>query len=146
MKKVVTWFLIVFIVVAVATKIALLNVPQEPPIIHDGNHIVLCHSEIRCPNCLAMEFMIKKVLDEQEYTDLDIGFVSIEYDMPQNKEFAERFRIGAISMILLEQKNGKTIRSADISEDARQLIKDRKEFATMLKTKLSEFYGQARPH
>ena len=144
MKRAITCFLIVFIVVAVATKIVLLNIPQEPPVIHDGNHIVLCHSEVRCPTCIRMERLIKKVLKEQQYADLNINFVSLEYDMPKNREFAERFRIGTLAVILLEQKNGKTIRSGDISDETRSLIRTPDEFVKMLKAKLNEFYGQAR--
>jgi len=144
MKKLVAWFLLVFIAVAITTKIVLLNVPQEPPVIHDGNHIVFCHSEIRCPTCQKMEFLIKKVLKEQEYDELDIGLVMLEYDMPKNREFVERFRVGTLSIILLEQKNGKTIRSADISDEARNLIGNNNGFIEMLKAKLNEFYALKR--
>ena len=139
MKRAVTCFLIVFIVVAVVTKIVLLNIPQEPPVIHDGNCIVLCHSTVRCPTCINMEFLIKKVLGEPEYADIDL--VSLEYDLPKNREFAERFHIGTLSVILLEEKNGKTVRSCDISIDARKLIGNSDDFVEMLKAKLNEFYG-----
>lgn len=139
MKKLVARFLLVFIIVAVATKIVLLFIPREPPVIPDGNHLVLCRSAVRCPACKKMEFLIKQVLTEPEYAD--IGLVSLEYDMPENKEFAERFRVGTLSVILLEQKNGEPIRSCDISEDARNLIRYNEDFVEMLKTELNEFYG-----
>ena len=142
MKQAVTCFLIVFIVVAVAAKIVLLNIPQEPPLIHDGKHIVLFHAEVRCVTCIKMEFLIKKVLKEQKYDGLDL--VLIEYGMPQNREIVERFRVGTLSVVLLEQKNGKTIRSYDISAEARSLIRNSEEFVAMLEEKLNELSGQTR--
>jgi len=142
MKNAVTFFLLAVIVVAIATKIVSLNMPSEPLEIHDGNHIVLCHSEIRCPTCQKMELRIESVLKEHEYAD--IGLVLLEYDRPQNHEFAERFHVGTLSIILLEQKNGKTVRFSDISGDAKNLIKNDEEFDGMLKTRLNEFYGQTR--
>ena len=142
MKRVITWFLIVFIVVAVATKIVLLNVPQEPPLIHDGKYIVLFHTEARCVTCTKMEFLIKKVLKEQKHNDLDL--LLVEYDMPKNKELVERFHVGATAIILMEQANGKTFRSCDISTEAWNLIRNSNDFVEMLQTKLSEFYEQTR--
>ena len=142
MKRAITWFLIVFIVVAVVTKIVLLNVPQEPPFIPDGNHIVLCHARARCPVCVKMEVLIKKVLEKPEYDG--IGLVSLEYDMPKNREFVERFRVGTLAIILLEQESGKTVRSRDISVEAKRRIGNSEDFVEMLKETLNDFHGQTR--
>jgi len=142
MKRAVTCFLIVFIVVAVTTKIVLLNIPQEVPTMVDGNHIVLCHAEARCPTCLKMELLIKRALQEQEHGNVDL--VTIEYDMPKNREFVERFHVGTLAIILLEWKNGETVRSCDVSADARSLIGNSNDFVEMLEAKLNEFYGQTR--
>ena len=142
MKRAVTCFLTVFVITAIVTKIVLLNTPQEAPVIHDGNHIILCHAEVRCPACINMEFLIKKVLNKPEYAD--VGLILLEYDRPKNREFAERFHVGTLAIILLEQKNGKTIRSCDISTDARNLIRDGNKFVEMLEETLNGFYGHTR--
>ena len=138
MKRAIMWFLIVFIVVAVATKIIVLNVPQEPPVIPDGNHIVLCHTKARCSICVKMEERIKTVLKESEYGH--IGLILLEYDMPKNREFAERFHVGTLAIILLEQKSGKTIRFRDISVDAKHRSGNSEDFVEMLKETLNDFY------
>jgi len=140
MKQAVRLFLVVFVVVAVATKIVLLSIPQETSVMPDGNHIVLFHAEVRCVTCTKMESLIKQVLDEPKYGNLDL--VTLEYDKPSNKEFAEQFHIGTTGIILVEQKNGVTVRSCDVSSEAWSHIKNDQDFVEMLQAKLTEFYGQ----
>ena len=137
-KKIATLFLILFVVVAVVTKIVLLSVPQEPSIIPDGNLVVFCHAKARCPTCETMESLVKEVLEKQEYNTLDL--VMLEYDSPANKKFVEQFCVGTAAIILLEKRQGQIIRSSNITSDAWKYVDYKKSFIEMLETKLSEFY------
>ena len=139
-KKITTWFLIPFVVTAVAAKIVLLNMPQEPPVIPDGNILVFCHATVRCPTCETMESLIKEVLEKPENTALGIDLITLEYDSPANHDFAEQFRVGTAGIILLEKKEGNIARSSNITLDAWKYVEDKKSFIEMLETKLSEFY------
>ena len=142
MKRVITWFLVVFIVVAIVTKIISLNVSQESPILPDGKYIVLFHAKVRCAACIKMESQIKQILGEQKYANLDL--VLIEYDRPKNKELVEQFHIGKIAILLLEQVNGQTLRSCNVPIEVWNLFRSGDDSIEILQRKLDEFYGQTR--
>lgn len=139
-KKIATWLLIVFIVVAVVTKIVLRNAPQEPVALQGENIVMLFHAEARCQTCNTMESLLKSVLEKPEFDDLKIGLVLLEYDSPKNRELVERFRVGTASIIFVEQMEGEIVRSCDITPDAWHWIDYEKRFVEMLETKLTEFF------
>jgi hypothetical protein len=140
MKKIATGLLIVFIVFAIGIKIVPRNVPQEDMAIPDGNHVLLFHAETRCPTCNLMESLINEVLEKQEYIDLGIDLLSLEYNVPANKELVERFRVGTASIILMEQRKGEIVRSNNITSEAWHWIDYRKRFTGMLETRFTEFF------
>ena len=137
-KKIVTSFLITFIVVAMATKIVLINVPQETPVIPDGNVVVFCHAKVHCTMCNTLLSLVKEVLKKQE--SIDLKLVMLEYDSQTNQEFVEQFSVGTTAIILLEQKNGQTVRSSNITSDVWKCVGNESSFTEMLETKLSEFF------
>ena len=84
--------------------------------------------------------MIKEVLEKPENTPLGINVVTFEYDSPANHDFVEQFRVGTAGIILLEKREGKIVRSSNITPDAWKYVGDKESFIEMLETKLSEFY------
>ncbi len=119
-KKLITAFLFIFIASALATQLFLSFQPHETTDIPDGKHLLFFHAQARCPTCINMEKLIRKVLDDSFHHETQagkIGLMTIPYDVPENRELVEQFHVGAISVILAEKKNGQIVRHRDLSPD-----------------------------
>ncbi len=139
MKRLITVFLLVFVASALVSLAVLSFRKREAAVLSDGTYVLFFHSEMRCPTCIHMERLIRKQLDSSFRADLDSGrikFLPLPYDLPEGRELAERFHVGTISLILLEQKNGKTVRSLDLSE---QIWKNKGDAKAMNKILSDEF-------
>jgi thioredoxin-related protein len=141
-KKIVSGLLLLFIVFAIVVKIVSRNVPQEATAILDHYHVLLFHAEARCKTCNDMESLIKEVLQRQEYIDLGIDLVLLEYDLPKNKELVERFRVGTASIVLIEKRDGEIVRHRNLTAEAWNTIDYKRLFVEMLETNFIEFFQE----
>lgn len=146
LKLLISWFLVVFIVSALATQIVLSLRKKEPPVIPEGNNLVFSHARVRCPTCLRLEKLIRQTLDEhfaEENHSEAIKFTNLEYDAPENREFAERFHIGTATIILLEQENGTIKRHRELESEVWETQNSDEKFREMLLAALKEFFQWA---
>ena len=132
-------FLLVFVVSAVGTYTARTFWPGEPIPIPDGFNLVFCHARTRCPTCEKMETLIHQTLDE--FGDPPkIQLLSLEYDAPENADFANRFHVGTAAVILIDKRNGQIVKSRDLTVEVWEFLGDDTAFCTMLNRELKEIF------
>lgn len=141
MKRMVTVFLLVFVVSAVVATLVLSRQRREPSIIPDGISVLFFHAQARCPTCLNMEKLIRRVLNDSFRAEInnEIGMVLIPYDVSENREIVKRFHVGTISVILVEKEKGRIIRHRDLSPDVWDHHGNDTVMIGILSTELSEF-------
>lgn len=105
---------------------------SEPVMIPEGRSAVFCHSVQRCSACRKIEHILHGVLK----THTDIQFVSLEYDVPENREFVERFDIGTATVLLVEKKNARIVRSKDLTQKIWANIDDDSQLQAVLEREM----------
>ncbi|MDR1962683.1 MAG: nitrophenyl compound nitroreductase subunit ArsF family protein [Planctomycetaceae bacterium] len=139
MKRLLFWFLLVFVLSAVLTQTAFLFRNHETVEIPDGFNVIVCHARIRCPACLKMESLVRQTLEEEEIDSVKrFRLMTLEYDIPANNAFAKRFHVGTATVLLVEQKNGKTVRFRDLTTNVWNHLNNDTAFVTMLKNELKK--------
>ena len=114
----VTVFLLVFVVSTIVASIFLSFRKRESIEIPDGTGILFFHAKVRCPTCINMEKLIRRVLDDSFRAEMKsgrIGLVLIPYDAPENRKIVERFHVGTISVVLVEKEKGRIVQHRDLS-------------------------------
>ncbi|MDR2437862.1 MAG: hypothetical protein LBE12_00640 [Planctomycetaceae bacterium] len=138
-KQILFWFLLIFIISAVLTQIVLQFQDQETVEIPDGFNIIFCHARIRCRACIKMESLVRRTLDEiKNDSGTKFQLTTLEYDIPANRTFAKQFHIGTATVILLEQKNGKTVWFRDLTAEVWNQLNNETAFVEMLKNELKK--------
>ena len=132
-------FLLVFVVSATGSFIARTFWPGEPIPIPDGNNLVFCHARIRCPTCEKMETLIHQTLDEFGNPP-KIQLLSLEYDAPENADFANRFHVGTAAVILIDKRDGQIVKSRDLTVEVWEFLCDDAAFCMMLGRELKEIF------
>ncbi len=142
MKRVITVFLLVFIASVFVSHIVLSFREREAATVPDGINVLFFHAGTRCSTCIHLEKLIRKQLDGSFRADLDtekVRFFPLPYDAPETRGIAERFHVGTISLILLEQENGKTVRCRDLSKQIWKNNGDDKKMNEMLSDEFRNF-------
>ncbi|MDR0869489.1 MAG: nitrophenyl compound nitroreductase subunit ArsF family protein [Planctomycetaceae bacterium] len=122
-------FLIAFFITAVW-------MPHEQAVIPDGRTAVICHSTERCITCRKIEDITRGIVDGQNGK---VHFVSLEYNIPENKAFAEQFNIGTATVILVEKKNGEIVRSVDLTEPIWENVNDNNAMRSVIENAVIRF-------
>ncbi|MDR2115071.1 MAG: hypothetical protein LBP87_01695 [Planctomycetaceae bacterium] len=136
-KRILFWFLLVFIISAILTQITLRFRCQETVEIPDGFNVIFCHARVRCQACIKMEALVRRTLFEIEnHSGSKFQLTTLEYDIPANQTFAKQFHIGTATVILLEQKNGKTLWSRNLTTEVWKQLNNETSFVEMLKNEL----------
>ena len=132
-------FLLVFVVSATGTFIARIFSPVEPIPIPNGSILVFCHARIRCPTCEKMEILINRTLDKFR-KHAKIQLLSLEYDAPENADFANRFHVGTAAIILIDKREGQIVKSRDLTVQVWEVIGSDTAFCTMLEHEIRETF------
>ena len=132
-------FLLVFVVSAAGSFLARNFWPGEPIPIPDGNNLVFCHARIRCPTCEKMETLIHQTLDGLG-DNTKIQLRSLEYDAPENADFANRFHVGTAAVILIDKRDGQIVKSRDLTVEVWEFLGEDTAFRTMLDRELKEIF------
>ncbi|MDR2754377.1 MAG: hypothetical protein LBC20_01600 [Planctomycetaceae bacterium] len=136
-KRFLFWFLLVFIISAVLTQIVLQFQHQESVKIPDGFNVIFCHARVRCQACTKMESLVRRTLDDVEKNSgTKFQLTTLEYDIPANWNFSKQFHIGTATVILLEQKNGKTVWFRNLTTEVWNQLNNETAFVNMLKNEL----------
>lgn len=147
MKRLITLFLLFFVSSAMLTLVARSFREQEENTVPDGVSLLFFHARGRCPKCIHLEKRLRKLFDETLRTETETGktgLLVIPYDAPENREIAERFHIGTISLVLIDQQHGKVVRYRDFSGDIWNSNED--EMFDDLSKKIDEFLSNSIDH
>ncbi len=138
-RRLVTVALFAFVVSALATQAIRSFRRHEAVKIPAGKSLLLFHAEARCSTCLRLEKTIRKLLGDNKG---EMELVSIPYDAPENRDIAESFRIGTISVVLVEKKSEQIVRQRDLSHDVWENIRDDASMNAMLSREMEAFTGK----
>ena len=130
-KRIITWVLLIFIAAAVVMTFR----PRETVHLPDGLCVLFWHSETRCASCLKMEELIMQVFDDDE----NYRLLNLEYDVLAYQSLAKEFDVGTMTIILVERKEGKNVRTRDLTTEVRENIKDDAAFVAMLRKEMVAF-------
>jgi len=71
------------------------------------------HLTRRCPTCLGIQTTIEKTIQTRFGAESEAGtltFQAVNLDLPENKHFTKDFNVGFSSMIVVAQKDKKTLK------------------------------------
>ncbi len=141
-KRLITVALLVFVISALATQAFLSFRRPEATVIPDGQNLLLFHAQTRCATCRDLEKTIRNLIEQSLNTQQNgekIALILIAYDAPENHAVAEQFHVGAITVILVENQNGKIIRRRDLSQEVWLNLQDERAMTEMLSNEIQQF-------
>ncbi len=143
-RQLVTVALLVFVVSVLATHTLRSFRSHGAAEIPDGKSLLFFHAQARCSTCLRLEKIIRELLDDygENITFVPTALVSIAYDAPENRDIADFFHVGTISVILVEKKADRIIRQRDLSHNVWEHVRDDAAMTEMLTREVREFGGQ----
>jgi len=82
-----------------------------------------------------MEDLILQTLQDRE----DFRLFMLEYDVFAYQSLAREFNVGTATIILVERKDRRNIRTQDLTVEVRQNLHDGAAFVEMLRNELDQF-------
>ena len=68
------------------------------------------HGTVRCETCQKIERQAKEVMDRrfaEEIAAKRLLFVPVNYDLPENRTYVEKYKLPCPSLVVVRQKGGK---------------------------------------
>ena len=107
--------------------------------IPDGVNVIVFRAKIRCPTCTAVEHHVRKTLELHFLDEIATGKIRLtvlDYESPENRVLADRFGVGTVTVVLLNQQAGREIAAKNLVTECWKLFGDEAAFCDMLKTNL----------
>ena len=148
MKRIVTWFLLAFVAVAVTLQIIKTVRPVRETVFSDGNHLVFFHAKLRCPTCQTMERLVDQVLQENFQSEVQRGILDrrvLDYESRENERLVDEFNVATAAVLLFEQRGGKFVRGVNLAESCWKLVGDEPAFRRMIQTQIENFLQGKEP-
>lgn len=103
------------------------NLPQA---LDDGVIVYLCHGNVRCPTCVAIQKATEGVLDAEFAEPIGSGRIvvkEINYEKPANKGYVTKYQLIAPTVVLVRIEDGEEVSYKNLME-VWQLIGEQEEF------------------
>ncbi len=142
LRRLVTVALLAFVASALATQLIRSFQPRNALDLPDGKRLLLFHAQSRCATCLHLEKTIEKILLPSDTQEKIIEWMTIAYDVPENSDLAERFSVGTIAVILVDQKDGQLLRQRNLSQELWPIINDDDAVTQLLSNAVAEFLDE----
>jgi hypothetical protein len=99
------------------------------------------HGTVRCETCLMIEQQAKTTIEQQfsaELTARTLVFLSVNYELPENRHFMTDYKLPCPSLVLVRQKGGKE-EMWKLLEETWQLVHDPIELNKYVEAEVSNF-------
>lgn len=136
-KSVIKIGLLIFIALTVLIQICSLFEQVKQTQLPDGKYALFFHATVRCPSCLFMERLTKRVMGES-FSDSSIKLISLNYQSRENQALADELGVGASGVILLE-KTGDSQRVLNLIAQSWAEVGNEQAFIQMLKRNIGLF-------
>lgn len=106
-------------------------VPESPHFSGDSIVVYSVHAKVRCPTCSKMEELTRQTLDAhfaREQADEKIEWRELDYELPENAEFAARHKIATSTVLVVRIENGQEVESKNFATDAWGFVRDEPKF------------------
>lgn len=124
---------VVLALVALATSTV---AAVEPPVT-----LYYLHGTQRCRTCLSIEAQARGTVEAAFAANLkagELGFESVNFEQQGNEHFVKEFSLVSSSLVLVERKSGKTVRSK-VLPDAWLYAHDESRFRSWLLKEVAGF-------
>jgi len=135
--KIIKYLLLAFVAVSVGILIFQKLNPPEMTTFPENVSVIVCHATARCPTCRAIEAGTKKCLEEF-FSEEKLFFTTLNYEAPENRIFAEKYKVSAATVVLLRRQNGKE-EGVNLVSEVWETAGDEVRFMNMLHEKLEHF-------
>ncbi len=105
---------VIGVVLALAALAVNTAAAVEPPVT-----LYYLHGMQRCRTCLSIEAQARGTVESAFATNLkagELGFQSVNFEQRGNEHFVREFSLVSSSLVLIERKSGKTVRSKLLAE------------------------------
>jgi len=138
-KRLARWLLFGFITVTLFVQTGKSFRHVKATEIPDGVNVIVFHAKTRCPTCTAVEQYVRKTLELHFSDGMKTGKIRLavlDYESPENRAIADRFGVGTVTVLLLNQQSGREIAAKNLVTECWKLFGDEAAFCDMLKTNL----------
>jgi len=109
----------------------------------DGVVVYYFHGNVRCATCRTIEAYAHDAIHAGFAGELDDGALTwrvVNVDEPENKHFVQDFQLVTRSVVLVEYRDGKVIRSKNLDK-VWQLVRNQTDFVAYVQNETREFLG-----
>lgn len=131
--NVLLWFVLITIGFAIGKEVTLRSfqaapdkrsaAPEAPPA-REKTLVYYMHATVRCVTCNTIEKMAHKVVQQKFAAEIQSGRMEWQVvNFQEREDLAKRYNVASNGVVLVEQKNGKDVRSRTL-EDVWTLMDD----------------------